>query len=145
MLPIPFVSNPMQNLFKRIFEPLTLRTDFRDMYWGISPSQARLWLAGAVTTDLAVQFVAGAPTMMTIVSSLLTLLLFWFVPSRLAGAIGGLYIGQAIGSLVVVTAASLTGVRMLAEVAGFVWWGWCMFALVKLVLAYIRTPKAEMF
>jgi hypothetical protein len=134
----------MQNLFKRFIEPLTLRVDFKDPFWAVSPTQARLWLAGAVATDLAVQFVAGAPTLMTIASSVLTLLLFWFVPARLAGAIGGLYIGQAIGSLVVVTAASLSGVRMLVEVAGFAWWGWCLFAMAKMVLGYIRTPKAEM-
>jgi len=134
----------MQNLLKRFIEPLTLRVDFRNPFWYVTPLQARLWVAGAVAADLAVQFVAGAPTLMTVVSSFLTLLLFWFVPARLAGAIGGLYIGQAIGSLVVVTAASLSGVRLLPEVVGFAWWGWCMFSLAKMVLVYIRTPKAEM-
>lgn len=134
----------MQTPFKRVIAPLSLSVDFRDAYWSISRSASRWWLAGAVAADLAVQCLAGTPSLMTILSSLLTLVIFWTVPARLAGAVGGLYIGQAVISVAVVTAAAMTGSRLVTSVASFTWWAWCMFALVKLVMNYIRTPKVQM-
>ncbi len=132
----------LKNLFKRLTEPLLLRVDFTHPCWAASAWQARAWLAGAVAADLSAQTLVGNPTWMTVLASLVTPLVFWTAPARLSGAVGGLYIVQALGSVGVVTAVALGGTFATAEVAALAWWGWCMFALVKLILAYIRTPKA---
>ncbi|KVP39509.1 hypothetical protein [Burkholderia ubonensis] len=133
----------MWNPFKRVVAPLVLKVDFTDPYWNISTVQARCWLGAAVAADLLVQWVAGLPNVLTVLASFLTLVIFWALPARLSGAVGGLYIGQALASLPVVTAAAMVS-RNVAEIAGIGWSGWCMFALVRLILGYIRTPKALM-
>ncbi|KVP75545.1 hypothetical protein WJ96_07515 [Burkholderia ubonensis] len=133
----------MWNPFKRIAAPLVLKVDFTDPYWNISAGQARCWLGGAVAADLLVQWVAGLPNVLTVLASLLTLAIFWAIPARLSGAVGGLYIGQALVSLPVVTAAAMMSGNV-AEIAGIAWSGLCLFALVRLILGYIRTPKALM-
>ena len=132
-------------LAHRLLDPLLLRVDFTHTSWAQSPWTARAWLAGAVVADLAVQFVAGQPTWWTVLLSLLTLACFWYAPPRLTGAIGALYIMQALGSLVVVLIlAAFTEDNAVLNVGALIWWAWCVFALVKLILAYIRTPKALM-
>lgn len=133
----------MQNPFKRVVAPLFLKVDFTEPYWNVSTVQARCWLGGAVAADLLVQWIAGLPNVYTVLASLLTVAIFWALPRRLAGAVGGLYIAQAVVSLPVVTTASLVS-REAAEIAGVAWSAWCMFALVRLILGYIRTPKALM-
>lgn len=126
---------------KRLIEPLFIKVDFTDSFWDISTNQARVWLVAAVVTDLLVQSLAGSPNLLTIIASFLTLAIFWAIPARLSGAVGGLYIGQALGSLVVVTATAMTGYPMAVDVVALLWWAWCMFALVQLILGYIRTPN----
>lgn len=132
-------------LAHRLLDPLLLRVDFTHTSWAQSPLTARAWLAGAVVADLSVQFVAGQPSWWTVLFSLLTLACFWLVPARLTGAVGALYIMQALGSLaVVILLASFTDNLTLINVGALLWWAWCVFALVKLILAYLRTPKALM-
>lgn len=132
-------------LARRLLDPLLLRVDFTQTSWALTPWAARAWLAGAVVADLAVQFVAGEPTWWTVLFSLLTLVCFWYVPPRLTGAVGALYIMQALGSLaVVLLLAAFTDELAIINVGVLLWWAWCVFALVKLILAYLRTPKAQM-
>ncbi|KWA83821.1 hypothetical protein WL29_20875 [Burkholderia ubonensis] len=133
----------MRNPFKNVVAPLILKVDFTDPYWNVSAVQARCWLGGAVAADLLVQWIAGLPNLYTVLASLLTIAIFWALPRRLAGAVGGLYVAQALVSLPVVTAAGMVS-RNAAEIAGVAWSAWCMFALVRLILGYIRTPKALM-
>lgn len=135
----------MQNPFKRLYEPLILRVDFTEPYWVLSSSAARGWLLAAVAADLVAQYTAGTPGPLTVLASFLTLLIFWTVPARLSGAVGGLYVAQALGSLVVVTSvAAVTERSFDVEAAALIWWGWCTFALIRLMLAYIRTPKSKL-
>lgn len=134
----------MQSPFKRLVEPLALRVSFTDPYWDISRSHARWWLGGAVAADLLVQLLVGMPSLLTVLGSFLTPIIFWALPARLSGAVGGLYTSQALGSLLVVTSVSLLGSKGLVDVASVLWSGWGMFALVRLILSYIRTPKALM-
>lgn len=134
----------MQQPFKRLFEPLTLRVCFKDPYWNISPTSARCWIVGAIGADLLAQALVGAPTLFSVLASLLTILVFWAVPRRLAGAAGGLYIAQALVSILVVSLAATSGSKLLVAGAAYAWSTWCLVALVVLVLRYIRTPKALM-
>ena len=129
---------------KRLLAPLVLKVDFTESFWDISVGQARGWLLGAVATDLLVQYFAGMPSILTILASCLTLGIFWSFPARLSGAVGGLYISQALGSLVVVTALAMTGYPLAADLGALLWGAWCMFALVRLILGYIRTPKSQL-
>lgn len=133
----------MWNTLNRIIAPVLLNVDFRDRYWDVTPCRARCLLVLAVVADLFVQWLVGSPDIYTVLASVLTPAIFWAVPVRLAGAVGWLYIAQALLSLVVVTAAAMVS-RNAAEVAGIVWSAWCMFALVRLILSYLRTPKALM-
>jgi hypothetical protein len=134
----------MQQPFKRLIEPLTLKVCFKDQYWNISRTAARCWIAGAIGADLLAQALVGAPTLFSILGSLLTLLMFWAVPPRLAGAAGGLYLGQALTSILVVSVAAASGSKLVVAGAAYAWSTWCLVALVVLVLRYIRTPKALM-
>lgn len=134
----------MLTISKRLLEPLFIKVDFTESFWDISPRQARVWLLAAVVTDLLVQSFAGLPSLFTILASCLTLGIFWSVPARLSGAVGGLYISQALGSLVVVTAVAMTGHQVAVDISALLWWAWCMFALVQLILGYIRTPKSQL-
>jgi len=134
----------MQTPFKRLIEPLFLKVNFTDPYWSVTSTQARCWLGGAVAADLLAQYLVGMPNPMTILASLLTLIIFWAIPPRLSGAVGGLYTSQALVSMLVVTAASMAGNMAVVDVAAMLWSAWCMFALVRLILGYIRTPKALM-
>ena len=134
----------MLSLIKRFVDPLTLRVDFTDPLWKVSPSQARSWLLGAVAADLLVQFVVGQPSLFTVLASSLTILVFWAMPARLSGAVGCLYIAQALCSWGIVSAVSMLGNRGVVETATLMWSGWCLFALLKLLLSYLRTPKASM-
>ena len=134
----------MQSPLKRLIQPLTLKVCFKDGYWDISRTAARLWIGGALAADLLAQWLVGAPTVTSILASSLTLALFWAVPARLAGAAGGLYISQALVSILVVTAAATSGRRVVVGAAAYLWSAWCIAALVVMVLRYIRTPKALM-
>lgn len=134
----------MRTPFKRLLEPHAIKVDFTDQYWNISAAQARWWLSAAVAADLLVQALAGKPSLFTVLASLLTLAIFWAIPARLSGAVGGLYVTQALVSLLIVTVTATLGSKMLVDIAALMWSGWSMFALVRLILAYIRTPKALM-
>lgn len=131
-------------LIKRFLDPLTLRVDFTDPYWKATPGQARGWLVGAVAADMLVQYLIGQPSLFTILASTLTILVFWALPARLSGAVGGLYIAQAACSWLIVTVVSMYGSRGVVDTATLVWSGWCLFALLRLLLCYMRTPKAAM-
>lgn len=133
----------MQSPIKRLLEPLFIKVDFTERYWDISPAQARAWLIGAIVADLSVQALVGLPNLLTVLASMLTAVIFWTVPARLSGAVGGLYISQALGSLVVVSIVAMSEVKLVVELAAILWWAWCMFAFVKLILGYIRTPKSQ--
>lgn len=134
----------MQLPFKRLLEPLTLKVCFKDQYWNISRTAARSWIAGAIGADLLAQALVGTPTLFSILGSLLTLIMFWAVPPRLAGAAGGLYLSQALASILVVSVAATSGSKLVVACAAYAWSTWCLVALVVLVLRYIRTPKALM-
>lgn len=97
-----------------------------------------------MAADLLAQWLVGMPTPMSLLASLLTIAIFWAVPPRLAGAVAGLYITQALVSIAVVTAAATSGSALVVSVAAYLWSGWCLLALVQVVLRYIRTPKALM-
>ncbi len=133
----------MPSPLKRLIEPLFIKVDFTDRYWDISPAQARAWLIGAIVSDLSVQALVGLPNLLTVLASLLTAVIFWQVPARLSGAVGGLYIAQAVGSLVVVSLVAMSESKLAVGLAARLWAAWCMFALVKLILGYIRTPKSQ--
>ena len=130
--------------FKRLFQPLLLRVCFKHPYWDIGRAQARCWIVGALVTDLLAQWLVGVPSVTSILASLLTVALFWAAPARLAGAVGGLYVTQALVSVLVVTVAATSGSRLVVGAAAYLWSAWCMAALIVLVLRYIRTPKALM-
>lgn len=134
----------MQSPFKRLTQPLLLKVEFRDAYWNISRTHARCWIAGAMAADLLAQWLVGKPNPLTILASLLTIAIFWAVPARLAGAVGGLYIMQALVSIAVVTLAATSASSIVVAGAAYLWSGWCLLALVLVVLRYIRTPKALM-
>lgn len=130
--------------FKRFWQPLVLKVDFTDPYWTVTRGQARGWIGGAIAADLLAQWLVGRPTWMTILASLLTLAMFWSAPARLAGAVGGLYITQALVSILVVTAAATSGLSVVVACAAYLWSGWCLLALIHLALRYLRTPKGAM-
>lgn len=134
----------MSSPFKRLVQPLLLKVEFRDSYWDISRAQARCWIGGAMAADFLAQWSVGKPSVLTILASLLTIAVFWAAPARLAGAVGGLYITQALVSIAVVTAAATSGSSLVVAGAAYLWSGWCLLALVQVVLRYIRTPKALM-
>lgn len=130
-------------LVRLVFDPLLLRVDFTRTCWARTPWGARAWLAGAVGSDLIVQLLVGKPNALTALISLLTFVCFWYAPPRLTGAIGSLYIMQALGSLaVVLLLASFTEDLAIINVGALLWWAWCVVALVRLLLTYLRTPKA---
>ena len=134
----------MQLPLKRLVQPLTLKVCFKDQYWNISRAHARSWVVGAFGADMLAQWLVGAPTIYSILASLLTIVLFWAAPVRLAGAAGGLYVAQALASILVVSVTAASGSKLLVSTAAYAWSTWCMVALVVLVLRYIRTPKALM-
>jgi hypothetical protein len=133
----------MPTLFKRLIEPLGLNVDFTDPYWNISRAAACGWLGAAMAADLLAQWLVGRPTWWTLGASAMTIALFWALPPRLAGAVGGLYIGQALVSILVAYAAATAGSAVLVATAAYLWSAWCLFALVRLGLNYLRTPKAR--
>jgi len=132
---VPFLST--------VFAPLLLRVEFRDAHWSISRAGAWGWVVAAVASDLLVQQVFGAPTWLTRLASLVTLLI-GFLPPRLVHALAGLYVAQAAVSALLtwlMTAAGTpAGVTLFA---GGMLALWCWAAMVLLVLRYIRTPKAS--
>jgi hypothetical protein len=134
----------MFSILKRLVQPLTLKVCFKEAYWDITRTQARCWIGGALAADFLAQWLVGKPSAITILGSLLTLAMFWAVPARLAGAVGGLYITQALVSIGVVSVAAHSGSQFVVGAAAYLWSAWCMAALVVLVLRYIRTPKALM-
>lgn len=134
-----------QALVRRFFDPLLLRADFTQTCWARTHWEAGAWLAGAVGSDLMVQLLVGQPNVWTVLISLLTLVCFWYAPPRLIGAIGALYITQAVGSLIVVSLVStITDAQAIITASALLWGVWCLFALVKLILVYTRTPKASL-
>lgn len=134
----------MQSPFKRLTQPLLLKVDFRDSYWNISRAHARCWVGAAMAADLLAQGLVGRPNLLTILASMLTIAVLWAVPARLAGAVAGLYVTQALVSIVAVAAAATSGSALVVSGAAYLWSGWCLLALVQVVLLYLRTPKALM-
>lgn len=131
----------MQNPIKRLYQPLMLRVDFLDPYWSISKAGSTSWLAAAVVSDQVAQYLVGKPDVLSFIASLCTLFLIFVLPPRLAGAVGGLLVSQALISILVVLAASVTGIPAVATIAPLAWSAWCLVALIKLVTGYIQTPK----
>lgn len=134
----------MTLMLKRLIQPVLLQVDFKDSFWNISAQSARFWILAAMVSDLLAQWLVGIPTVWSILASTMTLAVLWYVPARLAGAIGGLYVTQALTSILIVSLVALCGVKWVVAMAAYVWSAWCLFALIQVVLLYLRTPKALM-
>ncbi|MBU9200439.1 hypothetical protein KTD31_03600 [Burkholderia multivorans] len=134
----------MKNPLKRLTHPLILRVNFEEAYWEANKLEAGTWILIAIASDLLVQWLFGRQLLVSMVTAVVTAIILWFRPPRLAAAIAGMYTTQALISVLVVKAAGFVGGWYVAELAGTVWMGWCMFAILKLILTYIRTPKHKM-
>lgn len=134
----------IHNPLKRLCQPLLLQVNFKDPYWAIPAGAARGWLLLAVCADLLAQWLVGKPSMLTVALSCSTMVLGWTLPSRLVGAIAGLYVTQAAVSVAIVKLVSLSGSPLLTSACTVIWSVWCFLMLAQLVLLYIRTPKALM-
>lgn len=132
----------MKKYLHLLLQPLTLRVNFRDMIWDANPQVIMFALLAAVGTDLLANYVLGMLSLWKIVFSLATLL-YYSLPRRLAYAIACLYISQAVISFVVVVCLASLHLTLVATILSYGFSVWCTFALVKLVLLYIRTPKVH--
>lgn len=134
----------MKSPIKRLIEPLILRVNFEEAYWEANKLEAGAWILIAIASDLIVQWLFGRQMLVSVVTAAVTAAVLWFRPPRLAAAIAGMYTTQALISVLVVKAAEFVGGWYAAELAGMLWMAWCMFAILRLILVYIRTPKHKM-
>lgn len=128
----------------RLAQPIGLSVDFRDARWVVSNRCVAVLVLLAVASDLVVQELSGSRELWSTIASLLTPVFFIWTPVRLRPAMGSLYLVQAWLSFLVwmlcgwLQATQWVGTSALALVSL-----WGVIALGKMILAYLRTPKAE--
>lgn len=127
-----------------LFQPLMLTVDFRSNRWDVSRPLVVGWIVLAVLADFGAQWAVGPVDYLRVAGSFLTFLLL-MLPLRLAVAAAGLYVSQALISLLLWSAVqnATAGLGWLGYVVTYGWQGWSLLALGFLFLTYVRTPRNE--
>lgn len=133
-------------IFKRFIDPITFRVNFRDSYWHISRLGACMWLSAAIVAGVLAQALVGYLNPLTVLLTLvMPVILMIQAPPRLGGAIAGMLIVQAFGSVGVIYGLAYLGQPYIVrEAGGMIWSLLCGAAYLAMLLRYVRTPRKEM-
>lgn len=133
-------------VFIKAWSLLTLRRDWRQGRWVVSPLQTATWLIAAGSLDLAAcLFVSARPWYSAAIGWIPLTLAFCYLPHRFVAGWALLLTAQClISMLLAIALVGLAAPVWLREGLLSAWMVYGLIAAVSAGLAYLRTPKTEM-